>query len=149
MKASNGCEYTSKPECKQKDALSVPNASTNYRFQVLIETTPSKIAKNDDNQFAGSSNNSKEDIEKLKKAVFESKKKVDELERKLKDKETVIKMLKAGCERLKTEKVKVRSQDASSTKRNTGVTNNNVSASDKAENQLTEKNKRKPKIFSW
>ena len=58
--------HTSKSECKQKDALSVPNASTNNRFQDLIETTPSKIDKNDDNHFARSSNNNKEDIEKLK-----------------------------------------------------------------------------------
>ena len=91
--------------------------------------------------------------------MLESKKKVDELERKLKDKETIIKMLKTDCERLKTEKVKVRSEDVSSTKRSTnlsrnnqenakkGVTNKNVSASEKAENQSTEKNKRKPKIF--
>ena len=49
--------------------------------------------------------------------MFESKKAVDELERKLKDKETVIKMLKADCERLKTEKVKVKSEDVSSTKK--------------------------------
>ena len=92
--------------------------------------------------------------------MLESKKKVGELERKLKDKETIIKMLKTDCERLKTEKVKVRSEDVSSTKRstnlsrnnqenakNTGVTTKNVSASEKAENQSTEKNKRKPKIF--
>ena len=58
--------------------------------------------------------------------MFESNKKADELERKLKDKEIVIKMLKSDCERLKTEKVKVRSEDVSSTKRKTGVTNNNV-----------------------
>ena len=50
-----------------------------------------KIDINDDNHFAGSSNNNKEDIEQLKKAVFESKKKVNKLDRKLKDKETVIK----------------------------------------------------------
>ena len=150
--------HASKSECKQKDVLSFPNVPTSNRFQYLIETTPSKIEKNDENHFAGSSN--KEEIEKLKKAVLESKKKVDELERKLKDKEAIIKMLKTDCERLKTEKVKVRSEDVSSTKRstnlsrnnqenakNTGVTNKNVSAAEKAENQSTEKNKRKPKIF--
>ena len=59
---------------------------------------PSKIEKNDENHFAGSSNNNNEEIEKLKQAVLESKKKVDELERKLKDKETIIKMLKTDCE---------------------------------------------------
>ena len=152
--------HASKSECRQKDVLSFPNVSTSNRFQYLIETTPSKIEKNDENHFAGSSNNNGEEIEKLKKAVLESKKKVDELERKLKDKETIIKMLKTDCERLKTEKVKVRSEEVSSTKRSTnlsrnnqenakytGVTNKNVSASEKAENQSTEKNKRKPTIF--
>ena len=149
--------HASKTECKQKDALSFPNVSTSNRFPDLIETTPSEIEKNDDNRFAGSSNNNNEEIEKLKKAAMESKKKVDELERKLKDKETITKMLKTDCERLKTEKVKVRSEDMSSTKRgtnlswnnqenvkkkekNTGVTNKNVSASEKAENHSTEKN---------
>ena len=152
--------HANKSECKQKDVLSFPNVPTSNRFQYLIETTPSKTEKNDENHFAGSSNNNNEEIEKLKQAVLQSKKKVDELERKLKDKETIIKMLKTDCERLKTEKVKVRSEDVSSTKRstnlsrnnqenakNTGVTNKNVSASEKAENQFTEKNKRKPKIF--
>ena len=62
-------------------------------------------------------------------------------------------MLKTYCERLKTEKVKVRSEDVSSTKRSKNFGRNNqengknVSASEKAENQSTEKNKRKPKIF--
>ena len=117
--------HASKSECKQKDALSFPNVSASNRFQDLIETTPSKIEKNDDNYFAGSSNNNYEETKKLKKAVLESKKKVDELERKLKDKETVIKMLKTDCERLKTEKVNVRSEDVSSTKRSTNLSRNN------------------------
>ena len=116
--------HASKSECRQKDVLSFPNVSTSNRFQYLIETTPSKI-ENDENHFAGSSNNNDEEIEKLKKAVLESKKKVDELERKLKDKETIIKMLKTDCERLKTEKVKVRSEEVSSTKRSTNLSRNN------------------------